>query len=129
MPEKFQIVMQCLLQLPDEQFKFKNLINLLLAEESHQFLHEKELSFASGPVVQEVRQVCKSPVSCSRGKSQERKNFFCFRCHKPGHYAKDCFSKIPVNKSNNHFKSKNRYVKKSSHYPHAIFQILFHTML
>ena len=75
MPEKFQCVIQCLHQLPDEQFKFKNLINLLLAEESHQFLCEKELSSVSGSVVQEVCRACKLSVPCSSGQSQEERTF------------------------------------------------------
>ena len=86
-PEKFQFVIQCLLQLPDKQFKFKNLKNLLLSKETRQFLHEKELSSASGPIVQEVRRTCKSPVACSNGKSREGKNFLCFQCNMPGHYG------------------------------------------
>ena len=122
MPERFQFSIQCMLQLPDESFNFKNLVNLLLAEESRQSLRESELAPARGPVIQETRRTNRQqvPTPVFTPRSSIKRDFVCFRCNRPGHLAKNCFAKLPANsKSVNNPKSKGKFVPKCGARPHA----------
>ena len=48
---KFQLIIQHLLWLSDAEFKFKKLVNFLLAEELHLDLRDAELSQTQLPVI------------------------------------------------------------------------------
>ena len=117
MPEQFQMIIQFLLNLPDSDFTYKNLVRTLSAEESRLALRDSELSVTPSPVVQVAR---RNPLSSS-------KDFYCYKCRLSGHYANRCFSNIsstnpkPVksNYKSRMSKSPKRNVKKLGANPQA----------
>ena len=60
MPEQFQLIIQFLLQLSDAEFKYKNLVSILLDEEPRLTLHDAKYLQLSSPVVQ---MTSKAPLS------------------------------------------------------------------
>ena len=126
MPERYQLIIQYLLQLDDSDFKFKKLVNLLLAEETRLELRETELFGACVPVVQATNKVDRKR-NFSSPSPPLKSGFKCFNCGQPGHYSRNCknFSNSKNVKRNNPSnypnKSKANFVKDRDTNPHAHF--------